>query len=57
MSNTFRERHLPRYMYDREAMLASLDRLAALERSGAHIFFGDDPEFWRTVPQAPVPIT
>jgi glyoxylase-like metal-dependent hydrolase (beta-lactamase superfamily II) len=45
---TLRERRLPRNMYDREAMLASLDRLEALERSGAHIFFGHDPEFWRT---------
>jgi N-acyl homoserine lactone hydrolase len=53
---TLRERRLPRNMYDREAMLTSLDRLAALERSGARIFFGHDPEFWRTVPQAPVPI-
>jgi len=51
---TLRERRLPRNMYDREAMLASLDRLEALERSGARIFFGHDPEFWRTVPQAPV---
>jgi hypothetical protein len=47
---------LPRYMHDREAMLASVDRLEALERGGARIFFGHDPEFWRTVPQAPVPI-
>jgi len=43
-------------MYDRATMLASLDRLEALERSGAHIFFGHDPDFWQTVPQAPVPI-
>jgi N-acyl homoserine lactone hydrolase len=51
-----RERRLPGYMHDREAMLASLDRLEALERSGARIFFGHDPEFWQTVPQAPTPI-
>jgi len=50
---TLRERRLPRNMYDREAMLTSLDRLEALERSGARIFFGHDPEFWHTVPQAP----
>ena len=50
---TLRERRLPRYVYDREAMLASLDRLAALEQGGARIFFGHDPEFWQTVPQAP----
>ena len=50
---TLRERRLPRYVHDREAMLASLDRLDALERSGARIFFGHDPIFWQTVPQAP----
>jgi N-acyl homoserine lactone hydrolase len=43
-------------MYEREVMLASLDRLGALEQSGARIFFGHDPEFWRTLPQAPVPV-
>jgi glyoxylase-like metal-dependent hydrolase (beta-lactamase superfamily II) len=53
---TLRERRLPRNMYDREAMLASLDRLEALEKSGARIYFGHDPEFWRSVPQAPAAI-
>jgi N-acyl homoserine lactone hydrolase len=51
---TLRERRLPRFAYDKEQMLASLDRLAALEKAGARIFFGHDPEFWSTVPQAPV---
>ncbi len=50
---TLREHRLPRFMHDRAAMLASLDRLAALEANGARIFFGHDPEFWQTVPQAP----
>jgi glyoxylase-like metal-dependent hydrolase (beta-lactamase superfamily II) len=53
---TLRERRLSRVVYDREAMVASLDRLAALEAGGARIFFGHDPEFWQTVPQAPAPI-
>src|SRR6266850_1612902 len=53
---TLRERRLPRNMHDRQAMMASLDRLEALERGGARIFFGHDPEFWETVPQAPTPI-
>jgi hypothetical protein len=35
-------------MYDREAMLASLDRLEAVEKSRARIYFGHDPEFWRS---------
>jgi N-acyl homoserine lactone hydrolase len=50
---TLRERRLPRFVHDRAAMLASLDRLAALEKQGTRIFFGHDPEFWQTVPQAP----
>jgi N-acyl homoserine lactone hydrolase len=37
-------------------MLASLDRLEALEKSGACIYFGHDPEFWWSVPQAPTAI-
>ena len=53
---TLRERRLPRYVHDREAKLASLDRLEALENGGARIFFGHDPEFWRSVPQAPAAI-
>jgi N-acyl homoserine lactone hydrolase len=54
---TLRERRLPRFAHDHEAMHASLNRLAALEASGARIFFGHDPEFWQTVPQAPAAIT
>jgi N-acyl homoserine lactone hydrolase len=53
---TLRERRLPRHVHDRDAMLESLDRLEALERGGARIFFGHDPVFWRNVPQAPDPI-
>jgi N-acyl homoserine lactone hydrolase len=53
---TLRERRLPRFVHDRDAMLLSLNRLAALEANGARIFFGHDPEFWQTVPQAPLPL-
>jgi len=54
---TLRERRLPRFAHDHDAMHASLDRLAALEANGARIFFGHDPDFWQTVPQAPRPLT
>jgi len=54
---TLRERRLPRSVYDRTQMLASLDRLEALEKAGARIVFGHDPVFWRDVPQAPAPLT
>lgn len=50
---TLRERRLPRFAYDKDQMLASLDRLKALEQAGARIVFGHDPEFWQSVPQAP----
>jgi N-acyl homoserine lactone hydrolase len=50
---TLRERRLPRFAHDHQQMHATLDRLAALEAGGARIFFGHDPEFWATVPQAP----
>ena len=53
---TLRERRLPRYVFDRDQMHNSLERLSRLEAAGARIFFGHDPEFWRTVPQAPVPV-
>jgi N-acyl homoserine lactone hydrolase len=52
---TLRERRLPRFVHDREAMLESLERIAALELNGARIFYSHDPDFWRTVPQG-VPI-
>jgi glyoxylase-like metal-dependent hydrolase (beta-lactamase superfamily II) len=53
---TLRARRLPPRMFDRDAMLASLDKLEALERGGARLFFGHDPEFWKTVPQAPAAV-
>jgi N-acyl homoserine lactone hydrolase len=53
---TLRERRLPKNVHDRAEMLASLERLAALEAGGARIFFGHDDAFWQSVPQAPAAI-
>jgi N-acyl homoserine lactone hydrolase len=53
---TLRERRLPRFADDHQAMRDSLDHLARLEAGGARIFFGHDPEFWKGVPQAPAMI-
>jgi N-acyl homoserine lactone hydrolase len=55
---TLRERRLPgaRFIYDRDAMVASLDRLEALEQGGAKLIFGHDWEFWQTLPHAPAPV-
>ena len=47
------EMHLPTVVHDGDAALASLRRLDAHRRRGTRVFFGHDPEFWATVPQAP----
>jgi glyoxylase-like metal-dependent hydrolase (beta-lactamase superfamily II) len=44
---------LPPFAHSREQMLASLERLRALESAGARLVFGHDPEQWKSVPQAP----
>ena len=50
---TLENMHLPSLVYDRARMLDSLLLLRKLRRNGARIFFGHDPEFWRSIPQAP----
>ncbi len=53
---TLKERRLPRFVHDRDAMLASLERLGRFERQGARLFFGHDPDFWATLPHDGTPI-
>jgi N-acyl homoserine lactone hydrolase len=53
---TLAERRLPKNVYDRAEMLASLEKLAQLQAGGARIFFGHDIVFWKDVPQAPAAI-
>ena len=54
---TLQQRRLPRFVHDRQAMLASLDRLGQLEQRGARIFPGHDADFWAALPQDGTPIT
>jgi glyoxylase-like metal-dependent hydrolase (beta-lactamase superfamily II) len=56
LCRTLEDLHLPSVVFDQEAMLQSLRQLRALRDAGARIFYGHDPEFWRTVPQAPDPV-
>ncbi len=46
LRRTLAERHLPNVVHDEAGMLDSLERLARLEKAGARIYFGHDPEFW-----------
>jgi N-acyl homoserine lactone hydrolase len=57
LRQTLDQRHLPGgAIHDRDQMLASLEVLRGLQRAGARIFYGHDPEFWAGVPQAPAQI-
>jgi glyoxylase-like metal-dependent hydrolase (beta-lactamase superfamily II) len=56
LRRTLEELHLPRFIHDREGMLAALRRFRVLRDAGARIVYGHDPEFWRTVPQAPAAV-
>ena len=42
--------------FDREAMREPLQRFQRLQATGTRIFFGHDPEFWSSLPQAPAEI-
>jgi glyoxylase-like metal-dependent hydrolase (beta-lactamase superfamily II) len=56
LRRTLEALHLPGIVHDRAGMLASLERLRALQAAGARIVFGHDPELWATVPQAPAEV-
>ena len=56
LRRTMEELVLPGIFHDREQMMESLLRLRALRDRGARIFYGHDPDFWATVPQAPAPV-
>jgi glyoxylase-like metal-dependent hydrolase (beta-lactamase superfamily II) len=46
--------HAPGVIANREAALAVFGRFREMQARGSRIMFGHDPEFWKTVPQAPV---
>jgi glyoxylase-like metal-dependent hydrolase (beta-lactamase superfamily II) len=45
---------LPGVIADKAAALAVFHRFREMQTRGAKIMFGHDPDFWKTVPQAPV---
>jgi glyoxylase-like metal-dependent hydrolase (beta-lactamase superfamily II) len=57
LRRTLEEGILPPIVHDEAEARRSLDRLRALQRAGARIFYGHDPEFWATLPQSPVLVT
>ncbi len=51
--STLRDRKLPPFAHDAGEMLRTLDRLAAMERAGARIVAGHDPDQWAALMRAP----
>ncbi|GAA4042679.1 N-acyl homoserine lactonase family protein [Parerythrobacter jejuensis] len=46
------EMKMPENVYNADHYRGSLESLSSLRRAGARIFYGHDPDFWSTVPQA-----
>jgi len=57
LRRTLEALHLPSVVHDAEQMLTSLRVLRRLRDAGARIFYGHDPEFWSSVPQAPAAVS
>jgi N-acyl homoserine lactone hydrolase len=53
LKQTLDNLHLPDFSYNRGQMLETLHLLRHMQSQGARIFYGHDPQFWKTVPQAP----
>lgn len=53
LRDTLEKIHLPGVLADPDAFLKAVKYLRRLQSQGAKIMFGHDPEFWRSVPQAP----
>jgi len=53
LKETLTNLHLPGLVHNRTEMMNSLLLLRKLQRAGARIIYGHDPEFWAQVPQAP----
>lgn len=57
LKETLTNLHLPYLLHNRSQMLDSLLLLRKLQKAGARLIYGHDPEFWAEVPQLPEPLT
>jgi len=54
LKDSLEKLRLPGVIADKEAALAVFHRLREMQSRGVRIMYGHDPDFWTTVPQAPV---
>jgi N-acyl homoserine lactone hydrolase len=57
LKRTLDDLHPPANAHDRAQLLATLRGLRELQAGGLRIFYGHDPEFWQSVPQAPAEVS
>jgi N-acyl homoserine lactone hydrolase len=54
LKESLEKMHAPGVIADKDAALDVFRRFREMQARGAKIMFGHDPEFWKTVPQAPI---
>lgn len=54
LKESLEQMHAPGVIADKAAALAVFQRFREMQARGSTIMYGHDPEFWKTVPQAPV---
>jgi len=54
LKKSLEDMHTPGVIADKAAALAVFHRFREMQARGSRIMYGHDPEFWKTVPQAPV---
>ena len=54
LKQSLEQMHAPGVIADKEAALDVFRRFREMQARGSRIMYGHDPDFWKTVPQAPV---
>jgi len=54
LKESLRNLHIPGVVADPDQALAVFHRFAQMQARGATIMYAHDPDFWKTIPQAPV---
>ena len=53
LKDSLEQMRAPGVIADRTAALAVFERFREMQARGATVMYGHDPEFWKTIPQAP----
>lgn len=53
LRDSLEQMRAPGIIADKDAALAVFHRFREMQARGAKIMYGHDPEFWKTIPQAP----